>query len=187
MSICDRCKKQEAKIIMTYEDGNEHFCLSCYNKQMETELNMKLAQQPDSFSVNDHNGKSRSFHVQVKLDSIGIFMEAVEKVDNGYLFGVHGERACNQAELFAKLVDKVKRGIQTTYVTERRTPDGYQIQTIKDDQVVGRLDYDPLNEDGPLVVIDGKPYTWEQLGRLVRQFEGFQVQMKFFDGTEEVE
>lgn len=187
MSICDSCKKQEVKIIMTYEDGKEHFCMACYNKQMETELNMKLAKQPDSFSVNDHIGQSRSFHVQIKLDPIGIFMEAEEQVDDGYSFAVHGELDCNQAELFAKLVDKVKRGIETTYVTEMGTPDGYQIQSIKDDKVVGRLDYDKWNEEGPLVVIDGKPYTWEQLGRLVRQFEGFQFQIKFFDRTDEVE
>ncbi|WEG13440.1 hypothetical protein PU629_03465 [Pullulanibacillus sp. KACC 23026] len=154
---------------------------------METELDMKLTQQPKSFSVNDPNGQSRTFHVQVRLDPIGIFMEAEEEVDNGYAFSVHGERVCNQAELFAKLVDKVRRGIETKYVTDLHTPDGYKIQAIKDDQVVGRLDYDKWNEDGPLTVIDGRPYTWEQLGRLVRQFEGFQFQIKFFDVTDEVE
>ncbi len=187
MSKCEFCNEREVKIIMTYEDGNEQLCMDCYNKQMAGVLQVKLVPHSDSFSVKDCNGISRLFHVTVKLDPIGIFMEAEEKRDYGYSFAVHGELESDQTELFQKLVDKVNRGIATTYVTDHRFPNGQTIKSIKEDQVVGRLEWDQSNEDCPLVVIDGKPYTWEQLGRMVRQFEGFQFQMRFFDRMDEVE
>ncbi len=187
MSKCEWCNQQEANIIMTYEDENEQLCLNCYNKQMEDELHVNLAPHPDSFSVKDANGKSRVFYVNARLDPVGIFMEAGEKVEYGYLFEVHGELDCDQAELYTKLVDKVKRGIATTYVVDHRFPNGQLIKSIKEDQVVGRVEWDPSNQDCPLVVIDGKPYTWEQLGQMVKSFEGFQIQLKMFDRTDEVE
>jgi hypothetical protein len=37
-----------------------------------------------------------------------------------------------------------------------------------------------------MMIIDGKPYTWEQFGQMVTSFEGFQMKMKWMDMTEEV-
>ncbi|WP_179886470.1 hypothetical protein [Bacillus sp. es.034] len=48
------------------------------------------------------------------------------------------------------------------------------------------MDYDEFSS-ASVIVIDGKPYTWEQLGEIVSSFEGFQIQMKFFDMTDDVE
>jgi hypothetical protein len=41
--------------------------------------------------------------------------------------------------------------------------------------------------DTPLVIIDGKPFTWSQLGQMVSTFEGFQIQVKMFDMTDDME
>jgi hypothetical protein len=35
-------------------------------------------------------------------------------------------------------------------------------------------------------MIDGKPYTWEQVGKMVSAFEGHQIQVKMFDITDDV-
>lgn len=55
------------------------------------------------------------------------------------------------------------------------------MERLKEDIIVGRLDYDETNENTPLVIIDGKPYTWEQLGEMIGAFEGFQIQVKMAD------
>ncbi len=100
MSKCEVCKQKEAQMIMTYEDENEQLCLDCYNKQMEDALHLNLAPLADSFSVREANNNSRVFCVNTRLDPVGIFMEAREKVEYGYLFEVHGELDCDQAELY---------------------------------------------------------------------------------------
>ncbi|SFB19539.1 hypothetical protein SAMN04488577_3822 [Bacillus sp. cl95] len=55
------------------------------------------------------------------------------------------------------------------------------------DEFVGRLEYDECNESNPLVIIDGKSYTWNQLGQMIGAFEGFQIKVKMVDMTDDVE
>jgi len=43
-------------------------------------------------------------------------------------------------------------------------------------------------EDGrlPLLVIDGKEISWEQLGRMMMSFEGWQFRLQIKDRSEEI-
>ncbi|WP_152446034.1 hypothetical protein [Bacillus sp. THAF10] len=51
-------------------------------------------------------------------------------------------------------------------------PNGQKYHSIAEDELVGRIDYDDSNPSVPMVVIDGHPYTWEQLGRMAMSYEG---------------
>jgi hypothetical protein len=44
------------------------------------------------------------------------------------------------------------------------------------------------NEDGrlPMLVIDGREISWEQFGRMVMGFEGWQFKLEIKDWSEEV-
>ncbi|MDC3418573.1 DUF7713 domain-containing protein [Aquibacillus salsiterrae] len=186
MGLCDVCNKNEVKITMAHTDGDERLCLHCYNEQMVDMLGVELESHLESFSVNDDTGVRRNFVVSQKLDPIGIFIEAKETIEYGYRFVVHGEVDCNQSELFQQLIDKVNHGVAKSYLTTSSSPSGFESESIIDDDVVGRLEYDGPDR-GPLVIIDGKPYTWEQLGDMVMSFEGFQFKLKMFDPTDDVE
>ncbi|WP_090833178.1 MULTISPECIES: hypothetical protein [unclassified Bacillus (in: firmicutes)] len=85
------------------------------------------------------------------------------------------------------MLDKVKRGISRSYVTISKFPNGQRIESIEMDEFVGRLEYDECNESNPLVIIDGKSYTWNQLGQMIGAFEGFQIKVKMVDMTDDVE
>ncbi|WP_227938669.1 DUF7713 domain-containing protein [Alkalihalobacillus deserti] len=184
---CEICERQKAKIIISQDEEQKQLCLGCYNRQLSAELNVELQSQPEAFSTTDYAGVRREFIITQRLNPVGILIEAEEKKEYGYKFAVHGELDCDQVELFQRLQEKVKQGITTSYVTTRKFPSGQQVETIKNDKIVGRLDYDELNEDTPMVVIDGKPYTWEQLGKMVQAFEGFQIKVKMVDMTDNVE
>lgn len=114
-------------------------------------------------------------------------MEAGENIEFGYQFTDHGELDSNQSKLFQRLVEKVQQGVATTHITTNVFPNGQLFESIADDKVVGRLDYDEYNEDAPMVVINGKPYTWKQLGKMASSYEGFQIQIKMFDMTDDVD
>lgn len=188
MSKCDICKERETKIVFgSYEMGTEHLCFNCYNKMMEDELGVKLDPKRESFTLKDGEGNDRHFSVNERLEPMGFFIEAVENKENGYQFAVHGELDADQKELFKRLVDKVQKGIRTIYIEEGRFPSGKKYETIAHHEVRGRLEYDPLNEGIPLVVVDGKPYTWERLGEMVMSFEGFQIKMTMADMTDDLE
>ncbi|WP_173915210.1 hypothetical protein [Halobacillus sp. Marseille-Q1614] len=53
-------------------------------------------------------------------------------------------------------------------------------------QLIGHVaSSDP--HDLPVIVADGKPYTWEELGKFVNTYEGFQVELKIHEITDDVD
>ncbi|MGH2317027.1 DUF7713 domain-containing protein [Planococcus sp. SE5232] len=42
-------------------------------------------------------------------------------------------------------------------------------------------------EDVPLLVVDGKSYTWEEIGKMLMAYEGFQFKLEMMDLHEEIE
>ncbi|WP_377887510.1 hypothetical protein [Alkalihalobacillus sp. R86527] len=186
MNKCDRCRDREATILFT-DDWQEWLCNRCFNKMISEEIGVTLETMPEEIEVNDHSGTRRNFTVQQRLYPNGIFIDATEGTEFGYQFAVHGELECNQTELFEKLKDKVQRGVAKRFTKVGEYPGGQKYSAIIDDEVVGHIDYDEMSSSTPMIVIDGQPYTWEQLGEMVNSFEGFQFQMKFYDKTDDVE
>lgn len=186
MNTCDRCHDREATIIVT-GDGQERLCVSCFNDMVSEEIGIQLEGMPEEVVVNDYTGTRRSFVIQQRLYPNGIFLQAVEDIEYGYQFAVHGEINCNQKELFQKLVEKVKHGVSKRFTEVGKFPSGQTYHSIIGDEVVGRIEHDEMSSSAPMIVIDGQPYTWEQFGEMVKSFEGFQLQIKFFDMTDDVE
>ena len=51
----------------------------------------------------------------------------------------------------------------------------------------GTVDSDPDEDHGaPMVVIDGREISWDELGRMVATFEGWQFKLEFRDRSDEV-
>ena len=66
-----------------------------------------------------------------------------------------------------------------------RAEHGWQIAA--DQRFVGRIEWDPeTNGWLPLIVIDGKPFTWEQVGRMLMTFEGFTLDARIEDTVQVV-
>ncbi|WP_425434982.1 DUF7713 domain-containing protein [Paenisporosarcina indica] len=39
----------------------------------------------------------------------------------------------------------------------------------------------------PVLVLDGKPYTWEEIVKMLRSFKGFELKVEAVDITDEIE
>lgn len=96
----------------------------------------------------------------------GLEIEAVEIAEDqrdGYRFAVLGDFEADALELFRLLYAKMRREVATRHV--HRTEFGWQLTS--DHRLVGRIEWDPGSDVRlPLVVIDGKAFTWEQVGHL---------------------
>jgi hypothetical protein len=65
----------------------------------------------------------------------------------------------------------------------RRSELGWQLTS--DQRLVGRIEWDPESEARlPLVVIDGKAFSWEQVGHMLMTFEGFTLEARVKDTIE---
>ncbi|MDW0116248.1 hypothetical protein QTL97_04830 [Sporosarcina thermotolerans] len=167
-------------------DG-QPFCMDCYNAAMAEEFGVDLPKLPTTFSVDDENGIHRIFEVERRIMGTGILLTARERWEHCYEFAVDGELVADQHTLFNQLKEKTKRGLSKTYLETGEYPSGEPYITVKGDHLKGVLSYSETNSEAPLVIIDGKPYTWKEVGRLLQAFEGFQVKIEMKDLADEWE
>lgn len=152
-------------------------CYSCFNQETADRLGIDFDEpQFQPIVLEDADGRPRMFRFRSMLVPTGHEMEALETIDDpheGYRFAILGDFEADPWELFRRLYAKMRAEIVTRHV--ERTELGWQL--TPDQRLVGRIEWDP-NSDArlPLVVIDGKPFTWEQVGHMLMTFEGFTLE-----------
>lgn len=137
--------------------------------------------------MKDYQDISRTFSVERRLYPTGLYIEAAEQIEFGYKFAVHGELDSNQQELLMKLMDKVRKGIGKQHIEAKAFPNGHAYYLMVHDQFSGFLEYDKSSEGTPLVIIDGMPFTWQEVGKMLMTYEGFQIKLGVFDMTDDVD
>ncbi|MCM3586987.1 hypothetical protein M3182_14710 [Mesobacillus maritimus] len=164
-----------------------YLCTHCYNDLMAEELEIDLEPLPETFSMKDYKGVNRTFCVDRRIHPNGIFLEAEENIEFGYKFAVHGELDSNQQELLNKLIEKARKGTGEQQVETRVFPSGQAYHAMISDQLTGLIEYDETSDGTPLVILDGQPFTWEEVGKMLMTYEGFQIKLNLYDPTDDIE
>ena len=183
VSKCQDCQQNEVFVHF----GEETLCLDCYNGRMEKRFGGAATSYPEGVAIRDGHGEVHHFQLRKRLDPIGIFMEAEELKSGGYHFKLQGDLYCDQGRLLLDLIAKAERGMAEKYVERGTFPNGQSYDSIKNNRLAGRVEWNPLDEDVPFLVVDGNSYTWEEVGRMLMSFEGFQVKLEMMDPYEEIE
>ncbi len=176
---CDICGKP-ATVYIGDGNGNEtaRFCLACHNKMMaeltETDAPDNI---PDRLSVKLSRGKTHNFMIEPEIFSNGKLLTATEIGKAKRRIGVHGELDENFDDMFETLKRRIKKALSVTYMD----PNGY----FANSRAVGYIDYNRVR-DAHDIVIDGKPYTWDELKKNVAAHEGWQIKIEFRDVGEEL-
>lgn len=180
---CEICSAGTVRVRL----DNQSLCMDCYNILMAEELTIDLPELPKTFVADDVNGVKRIFEVEPQTMHTAILLTARERWEHGYEFAVDGELEVDQLKLFEQLKEKTTRGLAETYLETGKFPSDESYTYVKQHQLKGVLTYDSENPEAPLVIIDGKPYTWKEVGSLLQAFEGFQVKMVMKDLSDELE
>jgi hypothetical protein len=187
MALCQRCVNENSYIHLTSGTDTEKLCLRCYNGLMTAELGVEAESYPEGMTIRDGEGEAHHFQIKKRLDPRNIFMEAVEKKQGGYDFKVMGDLYTDQGELLLQLIAKAERGMAEAYVEEGTFPNGQRHHSIRNGRLAGRVEWNPSTDDVPLLAVDGKSYTWDEFGRMLMSYEGFQVKLEMLDPFEEIE
>ena len=137
-------------------------------------------------TMTDAYGLERVFEFRTHLFGRGVAIDAIEfKHDQteGYRFKVVGPEDGDLLELLARLVTKMRRGLAYAHLED--SAHGLQISDPGIVRARVESDYDGQT-DGPLVVIDGRSISWDELGRMVAAYEGFQFKLELKDLSDEV-
>src|SRR5438128_1741259 len=131
--------------------------------------------------LEDVSGVRHTFHVQTRHGGDHIALDAFELKDGrpgGYQFQVLGEPTQDPSKMFQQLVERLRRALGRRHIEE--TAHGPEISRSGADWIVrGQIEWDDA-EGGelPRLVIDGRSYSWYDVGRMLMTFEGFQVKLE---------
>jgi len=143
--------------------------------------------QFEPLEIPDAAGVAHRIHFEVRLLGDQVALEGFELVDGapgGYQFQVLGHAEADLFELMGQMVPRIRRLLAQQHLrTEPHMPGLH----IADLLVRGRITWDDT-EDGrlPKLVIDEREISWEQFGRMVMGFEGWQFRFEIRDRSQEV-
>lgn len=167
--------------------GCGHFCFPCYNDDFIREKGVRFDNaRLEPVTLAGVDGEPHTFAIQSLVVPTGHRMKAVEVRDGeprGYEFAVLGDFEADALALFQELYRRMRQGLAQTHV--KRTDLGWQV--TKGDRIRGRILWDPeTHGETPLVVIDGREFSWDEVGRMLMSYEGFAIEMAIRDSIDVV-
>lgn len=150
-------------------------CCRCFNKELADRLGVDFDNTPISpIVVTDADGVRHRFHIRSMLVGTGHAMYAREvrhrDARGGYRFEILGDLEANAQDLFKLLRERIRQGLSVRHV--QQTEHGWQLTPAH--RLRGVIEWDPHTEGAlPLLIVDGRTFTWDQIGRLLMTFEGF--------------
>lgn len=161
-------------------------CYRCFNDETADELGVDFdntAMPP--FAVTDVDGVRHRFEIRSMLVPTGHAMSAREVgkpgAKGGYRFEILGDLEADAHDLFTRLRERIRQGLSVRHVQE--TEHGWQL--TQPHRLRGVIEWDPETDgDLPLLIVDGRPFTWDQVGRMLMAFEGFTLNAAVQDTIE---
>ena len=164
-------------------------CNCCHNKEVAEADGLVGFEDArfDPVNLLDSNGRAHEFHFRTNLFVPGVAIDAFELRDGnraGYSFQIIGDPKEDLLVLFGRLIEKMRRALAAKHLVHGE--DGRL--RIADDRVVrARIGWDEAEEGRtPMLVIDGREIDWEEFGRMLMTFEGWQFKLRIADKSEEL-
>ena len=150
-------------------------CYRCFNEELAERLGVDFDNTPIApVVVTDVDGVPHRFEIQSMLVGTGHAMYAREvrhrDARGGYRFEILGDLEADAQDLIKLLRKRIRQGLSVRHVHE--TEHGWQLTQAH--RLSGIIEWDPETDGAlPLLIVDGRPFTWDQIGRMMMTFEGF--------------
>jgi hypothetical protein len=150
-------------------------CYRCFNEESADLLGVDFDNTPITpITVADGNGVRHRFEIRSMLVGTGHAMSAREvknrDAEAGYRFEILGDHETDAQDLFKLLRERIPQGLSVRHV--QKTEHGWQLTQAH--RLSGVIEWDPETDGGlPLLIVDGRAFTWDQIGRMLMTFEGF--------------
>jgi hypothetical protein len=169
------------------DQSYRQLCSQCFNAEvarthgLDDFENFRL----DQIVLRDYAGKAHEFHFRTHLLGTMVSLEAFEVkrgAPSGYQFQILGDPDEEILSLLARLIERMRRALAIRHLKKSR----YGLQ-IAEQTVRARIGSDERSaERTPMLTIDGREVSWEEFGRMLTTFEGWQFRMEIADRSEEV-
>ncbi|OYD60098.1 UNVERIFIED_ORG: hypothetical protein BDU10_9425 [Burkholderia sp. CF145] len=189
---CEQCAEPAAAYDAIHygsmETGHRLLCTQCFNAEVARRYGMTDLENVrlDPIDMVDSAGDSHRFHFQMRLlGPTMIVLDAFEGGEDmrcGYEFRIMGEPDDDVLTLLGRLVEKMRRALSVRFLCA----ENHRLR-ISDQTVQGRISSDMAGfENMPVVVVDGKEIMWDDFGRMLMAFEGWQFRLDIADPADEL-
>jgi hypothetical protein len=180
-AACGRTLRPDETITVV---GVGERCDACFNAEMAQRLNVDFDDTPLAPVVlTGPDGVPRTFKVRSRLAPTGHVMETLEvppREGGGYRFAILGDCEARAWDLFQQLCQKMRAELAVRHIDWSES--GWQILGRR---LTGRIEWDPDTKGAtPLLVVDGRALSWEEVGRMLMTFEGFTLDARVEDTIE---
>ena len=192
---CEECDSYvpsyDIVILSSEKEGlSRHLCTRCFN-EIVTRDNGVDFQHPDfqPLKLNDVDGHAHEFHFQTRHGGSHIAVEAFEISEDGtpggFEFQVLGDPDKDPLEIFQELFQRMRRFLSRKSIEIGEL--GPRVIDSDEGAVLrGQIAWDDEEQCRiPLLTIDGKNYSWDEVGQMLASYEGWQVKMEIYDKSEE--
>jgi hypothetical protein len=168
------------------EHGYRALCTRCFNAEVASALGLEHFEHVrlEPVVMTDCAGEQHEFHFRSRLLGDVMALEAFElraDVQDGYQFEIVGEPDGEPLSLLGSLIERMRRSLSVRYLES-----GEEGARIADQMVCGRIECDESGDGRtPLLVIDGQDVSWDEFGRMLASFEGWQFRLAIRDRSEE--
>ena len=192
---CEFCGEYVPRYSTIYVAPEKEYlcsCLTCFNKRMAEYSGTDFDHVDfEPIILKDNQGVEHEFHFAIRHlgDRVGIdSFEIKDGHRGGYEFSLIGDIDKEIFDLFVKLFERMRRGLNRNHLEWDSITNSWQIS--KDDVVRARISSDLESDDyyghPPLIVIDGKEFRWDEFGRMLMTYEGFHFKLEIFDRSDEL-
>lgn len=188
---CSSCGKSVAAYDGVSTGGSEDskpLCCRCFNEMIAERMGLDFDHpQFEDTILTDCRGFTHEFHFRTRFVPSGLLVEAFELKGGrrgGYEFAALGDFVDDPVDLRRKVLGRIRRALarKDLEAREGREDDEYGRQVSRGQTVRGRITWDDeSNGRLPMLVIDGEDVTWDELGRMLMTFEGFQFKLEIRD------
>ena len=187
MTNCKKCSVGIAGFESITVSGDGNFCYRCYNRWIALRMDAEVDDiHIDGVNMTGVDGRTHTFRVRSHLFGDKHVVQAIELQKGqpkGYDFEVMGTIDDDGVELFSLLYQRMREQLSRVHVEKGEL--GWQITEAG--RVTGRIDSDlDAPERTPLVIIDGREFTWHEFGRMLMTYEGWAFDLQIRDRIEEV-
>ena len=169
IQICSACGANVSSydgVSVGYKEGTKFMCSKCYNESIAEYLGLDYEHVSfDPLTLEDLDGVPHTFQFHPHIFSDQLSLEALETGPaEGYEFSVIAEAEQDLFVTFQTLFERIRRELGRRHIE----PEGSGYRITQEDVVRGQITDDPDSvEQMPLLIIDGKPVTWDALGRML--------------------
>jgi hypothetical protein len=180
IGISERCMlcDNPAQVYISGEpDVDLKLCIDCNNRHVADLIDVEVpVDVPKHIIMNDVDGVPHKFEVELLMFPVGMTLIAAEvEKETRYRADVFAGFDKDFDDLWKMLIHQIEGFLSVKYIDQNAL--------FKEYKAIGYVSYNE-ERDAHDVIIDGKPYTWQELEKNLSLHEGFRIKIEFADSHE---